>query len=489
MDTKTFDSSSLVDVEVAPAAGLSRTMSLWGGTSLIIGCMVGTGVFSNGGRILALVGSPGMAMIIWFTGALVSLAGAFSYTELGMMMPESGGDLPYLEFIYRKPKQLMAFLYCWCRIVLVHTGYTAALGTVVAIYLKYAFPLAGAALDYEEWVTKAIAVATITTVFCLLAFSNTIATKSTSIITALKLVIILFVVVTGIVMAAGGFPSVPNPSTFADSFEGTSTSPGDYATALLTVFFCYDGWSYLSTAMGELKDPQRNAPRAIVGGVSTVSALYIGANLAYLSALSASDVKGSKEVLAAEFATRVYGEVFGKKVMALLITFSAYGTCLAISFAASRVLFEAARREFVPFASTFSKLHPRFGTPFNALVLHYVMSVVLAIAPPGLDTFFFICDAAQWPVWVLYSITLVGLLVLRRREPLMDRPFRVWLVAPLIVIAAGIFVSVLPFTQGGKQALAAGIGLVCMALGIPAYYFVVYRPQSRGFKRAASSAN
>ncbi|KAI9164507.1 hypothetical protein H9P43_008366 [Blastocladiella emersonii ATCC 22665] len=472
------DSSS--DIE---ANDIGKTMGLWGGTSLIVGCIIGTGVFSNGGKILALVGSPGMAMLMWLFGALISFAGGLSYTEWGLLVPESGGDMPYLEYVYKKPKQFFSFLYSWARVLLVHTGYSAALSTVVGIYLLYAFPLGPSAKPYEEWITKGIAVACMTTVFALTAFSNRVATQTTSVITMVKILIVFFVVISGILLAFGTFPNVKRPSNFSagNLFAGTSTSPSDYASAFFKVAFCYDGWSMLASAAGELKDPRRNIPRAIIGGVTIVSSLYLAANWAYFLALPASEIKTSSAVLAAEFASRLYGDFFGRKIMALLILLSAYGSCLAITFGASRVAQEAARRHFLPMSAQLAALHPTFGTPFNALVFHYLLSLLLIVAPPGGDTFFFLIDATAWPVWVLYTITLVGLLIVRFREPNKERQFKVWIVCPLLVIFTGMFISVLPFFQGGQATMAALVGLICLLLAVPAYYVLVYRRLKSSF--------
>ncbi|KAI9216440.1 amino acid/polyamine transporter I [Blastocladiella britannica] len=460
---------------IDPESGIERTMGLWGGTSLIVGCIVGTGIFSNGGSVLTLVGSPGMAMFMWLFGGVLAYFGGFSYTEWSLMIPESGGDTPYLEYAYKSPRQFFSFLYCFGRVLLVHTGYSAALSTVVGIYLTYAFPLSDSLKPYAEWVTKGIAVVAMTLVFLLCAFSNKVATKTTSIITILKIGMVLFVAVSGAAFALGAFPSVKRPVNPGGVFAGTSTNPSDYASAIFKVAFAYDGWSMLSTSVGELKDPLRNIPRAIIGGVTIVTTLYIAANLSYFAALSAIEIKSTEAVLAAEFASRLYGDFFGRKVMALLILVSAFGSCLGITFGASRVVMEAGRRGFMPFSHHLAQVHPRFGTPFAALLFHYLISLVLIVVPPGQDTFFFLVDATGWPVWVLYTITLVGLLVVRFREPAKDRLFKVWIVCPLVVIATGIFLSVLPFFKGGSTTYAALVGAGLMISALPAYYWIVYR--------------
>ncbi|KAI9218622.1 amino acid/polyamine transporter I, partial [Blastocladiella britannica] len=436
--------------------------------------IIGTGVFSNGGSVLTLAGSPGMAMILWVFGGVLAYFGGFSYTEWSVMIPENGGDAPYLEYAYKSPRQFFSFLFCFCRVLLVHTGYSAALSTVVGIYLMYAFPLSEELKPHTEWITKGIAVVAMTLVFLLCAFSNKVATRATSYMTLLKIAMVLFVAGSGLLFAFGAFPSVSRPVNPGGVFAGTSTNPSDYASAIFKVAFAYEGWSMLSTTVGELKDPLRNIPRAIVGGVSIVTALYVTANLAYFTVLSAAEIKATDAVLAAEFASRLYGDFFGRKVMALLILVSAFGACLSITFGASRVVMEAGRRGFLPLA--LGKVHPRFGTPFYALAFHYVLSLLLIVVPPGQDTFFFLVDATGWPVWVLYTITVVGLLVVRYREPnKQERMFKVWIVCPVVVIATGVFLSVLPFFKGGSTFSAALVGVGLFVAAVPAYYVIVYR--------------
>lgn len=173
-------------------------ITLWGGITFIVGSIIGTGIFSNGGRILELTGSPGMAMVLWAFGAFVAFCGGFSYVEWGTRIPASGGDLPYLSCVYGKRSPL-PFLYMWYRVVLALPGTTAALATTVGKYAIYAFPLPNHLSSLErEWVVKGIAAATIISLFLLCAFSNTIAKNGIKYVTFFKMMVVGFVFCCGI---------------------------------------------------------------------------------------------------------------------------------------------------------------------------------------------------------------------------------------------------------------------------------------------------
>jgi amino acid transporter len=434
-------------------------------------------VFSNGSQIITSVGSPGMSLVIWLFGALVAYCGGFSYAEWALMIPESGGDTPYLEYVYKYPKQLASFMYCWCRIFLAHPAITSALCILSSDYIFTAFPV-HKELDESVgfiFIKKALSLVFVAGIWALLAFSNTVATRANSYITLGKIVLCLFVVLSGILFAAGAFPGrKTRPLSEAFTFAGSSTDPAKYAEALSQVFFCYEGWAYLGSSMGELQNTKRNAPRAIIGGVTIVAMIYLFVNMSYLLVLTPQEVIKAGSTLGSVFTRELYGPAFGSVVMSLLITISAFGSGLATSFASSRIIFEAAKRGFVPFASLFSKTHQKYATPLNAISLHCLISAVIVIAAPPGKGFGFLVELCMYGIWVFYTITTVALLILRMREPKKDRPFRTSLICPVVIIWTGIFVSVFPFMSKSGR-LTGGIGIAVLSLGLPMWYFLVAR--------------
>ncbi|KAL7746673.1 hypothetical protein RI367_007952 [Sorochytrium milnesiophthora] len=461
------------------------TLNLSGGIAIIAGCMIGTGVFSIGGLVLMNVGSPGMAICMWALGGLVSFFGGFTYIEWGLMIPASGGDMPYLEYAYRHPRQLLSFLYSWARILLVHTGYSAGLAVaasknILCGFLDTNIQIEDLALKQKEatrqaLIRKVVAVSVLTLVILVCAVSNRFANASMKLITAVKICVLAFVVVTGIVILAGGFPSVPSRLLpIGEAFDGTSAHPAGYANALYFIFFCYDGWAYLGSCIDELQHPRRDVPRAIIGGCTIVSTLYVLANIAYFTGLEPAHVQNIGEELAVEFTARAWGATFGRQVFNWFVGLSAFGACLSITYAASRVTVAAAERRYLPGARYLQQFSPRLGTPLYALGLHYVISLVMVVATTD-DAFQFLIKMSSFPVWVFYTITAIGLLLVRWREPAKERPFRVILLCPVVVIIVGMFLVVFPFVNGGMDRIAACVGLGAIALGVPAYYLMVYR--------------
>lgn len=289
---------------------------------------------------------------------------------------------------------------------------------MVGQYAYRAFGLSSDNDTQKMWIEKCIGIVALVSIFALTAFSNAIATKAGTIITMIKIVIVTFVIACGIAAGAGAFSNLTPPGNFANAFEGTTTNPSKYADALYLVFFCYDGWSMLSTSVGELKDPVRNIPRAMVGGLSIVAVLYIGANFSYFLVLTREEIIQSKTLLASVYAEKMFGPTFAK-VMSVLIMLSAYGSALCITFGASRVAFASAQRGFLPFSSILSKLHSRFQTPFTAIVFHCLLSLTLILITVSNDAFEMLIAMTGYPTCKSREL-LMGILFLTPFAP----PFR-----------------------------------------------------------------
>jgi amino acid transporter len=412
-------------------------------------------------------------------GAIIAYCGGFSYAEWGLMIPESGGDTPYLEYVFKKPKQLASFMYCWCRIFLAHTSITSALCIVCINFIFMAFPVSTAFGESAQfsWIKKGLSLVILVFIWSLLAFSNSVATRTNSYLTVGKILLCGFMVISGFMFAFGAFSKPPRPLVKVFTFSGSSTNPANYASALCQVFFCYEGWAYLGSAMGELQNPTRNAPRAIVGGVTIVALIYVFTNMSYFLVLTPQEIIDAKTTLGSAYTRALYGELFGTTIMSLLIMISAFGSGLATSFAASRVVLEAAKRGFVPYSSLFARSHPKYGTPFNAITFHCLISSVLIVAPPSGNAFNFLVELCMYGIWIFYTITMIGLLLLRKVEPAKDRPFRVYLICPIVIILTGIFLIIFPF-MSAQGALTSGVGLIVLALGVPTWYFSIYKRQA-----------
>ncbi|KAI9146450.1 amino acid/polyamine transporter I [Paraphysoderma sedebokerense] len=460
---------------------LARTMGLWTSMGLIIGFIIGSGSFVLPANVLELVGSPGAALSTWILGGVVAFSGAMSYVEWATMLPVSGGDMPYLEYTFRKPYKFWSFLYCWCRCAVVHPGHAAALASICGNFALIPFNPPDSVVT--NWMRKCIGTVVLTVVLWLCSYSTDASNKIGTTITVIKSLNLFFVGVTGIGILMGIGNRTPTGNFFPENFwSNTSTDPSRYASALYKVFFCYEGWGNLATVVGEMKDPLRNVPRASIGGVGIVTALYTMANLSYLAVLPyvvIMEIAANPNVIiGAVWGNTVYGKLFGTILLPCFIFTSAFGACLARVFSASRVIFAAARHDYFPGSDWLGKLNTLYLTPVNALLANHVLSLLFLILPPNSDVFAFLIDLTSWPIWLFYAITMYGLLHLRRKEPERERPFRVWTICPIIVIVCGLFLCVFPFfSPSFLPRLSAGLGLLFTALGVVPYYTHIYRKQ------------
>ncbi|RUS23971.1 hypothetical protein BC938DRAFT_474324 [Jimgerdemannia flammicorona] len=371
---------SIEEVEKEPEyAELKPTIGVFSGSALIVGLMIGSGIFSTPGTILAKVGSPGMAMVLWTLGGIVTYAGTISYVELGTMIPKNGGEQAYLAYAFQKPRALIAFLFCWAMIVCIRPGSEAADSNMFAKYILYAAYGPRSTMepntyivDHYDWILRSISLVGFTAVSVTTALSTRVALRVIDVLTIIKLLTLALISITGIVALAGGIPSVPNPGNWNNPFDGTKADGNGYAEALFKIFWTYDGWNNLNYSIGELKNPSKNLPIAATLGVGFTTTLYILSNLAYFAVVPKDIAISSAEVLAGNFSTIVFGFTVGRVVIPIFIAFSAYGAVSNMVFSGARILLVAAREGYVPFGSWLGKLHHKWGTPVNAIIVNWV---------------------------------------------------------------------------------------------------------------------
>ncbi|KAJ1970811.1 hypothetical protein H4R35_005642 [Dimargaris xerosporica] len=475
--------------------GLLRTMGPWSGTALVCGLMVGSGIFSTPATVLVHSGSAGMAMVIWSIGAVVTLCGALSYTELGSMLPQSGGEQAYLDYAFRKPRALLAFLFCFCMIVCIRPGSAAANSTVFGKYILYAAygPRSDITNTYIadnfDWLARALAILCLSSIAILNCLSVKWSLRVHNALTWIKLLTLLLISITGLVIVSG-VTNVQRSSLLSDGFAHTSGDLNLTAKGLFAALWAYDGWNNLNYSLGELKRPRRNLPICVVGGVSLITVLYLLTNVAYFSVITMADAQDAREVLAGRWGDLVFGSTFGRIIIPLAIAISCLGSVSAMTFTVARIILVAAQNQYMPFSDRLVRLHPRFNTPMYCVILQWVLAMVYLLAPPPGEVFEFLVDMQSYPTWLFYGLSLVGLIWLRWRKPLMERPFKVWLPLPAIFILATAFLCIFPFVPpsaidvpdtGLPYFLSSLLGAMYVLLGIPVWYFLVhqrYRPRS-----------
>ncbi|KAI8051160.1 amino acid/polyamine transporter I [Syncephalis plumigaleata] len=430
---------------------LPRTMGLLAATALVIGHVIGSGIFSTPAIVWSLTGSPGMSLFIWLFGGLIAICGAVCFVELGTLLPNSGGEQAYLAYTYRKPYVLASYLFFWSLIIFMRPASAAANAVVAGKHILYAIfgPLGqlpeGPEKTRHEWLQRAIGLTCIACISLMTATSTRWTLRIQTVFTIAKILVLLL-----IAMAA-------SPDNWREPFAGTSSEVSDYASAMFKISWAYSGWNNIHYALGELKRPQRNLPLAAFGGMAIVIGLYLLANFAYMAVVPASVAFHSGEVLAASFCSILFGENIGQRIMAPIIGISALGSTIASVFAASRVLRVSAQDGYLPGSGVLARLHPGLGTPVPAVIFNMCLAFVMLLAPPPGRAFSFLVDFIGYPAGFFLALTVVGMLRLRRTEPNRTRPFRAWTPAPT-------------FTLSSRSPL---LGIVSVLTGLPMWYVMI----------------
>ncbi|KAI9325434.1 amino acid/polyamine transporter I [Zopfochytrium polystomum] len=393
-----------------------------------VGMIIGTGIFTNPSLILSYAGSTGASLLLWILGVFVAAAGLWSFTELGTTLPRSGGEKEYLAYAYPKPSFLLSYLFALNGLIILR-GAGLANGLIVfGNYVNYAIYGPTYLSDYGSrlWAFGALSVLAIINIV-----SVPIAVRLNSVVTVYKMALVTFIIITGIVALAGGFKgaNIPGLTSSNINFDGTSTDTGSFATAIYYVMFVYNGWANVNYILDEVQDPVRNLPKAAIFSLSSTFVLYILANLSYFSVLTKSEILGSNLTVAANFFTKTYGGTFGSRVLPILVALSPFGFGSSILYTGSRVILETAREGLLPFADYFGWVEPRTKSPIFAILLLWVLGVVFLFAPPPGQVFSFIVTYAGYTGYLFYLFAVVGIYIIRNREPELHRPIKVPLVA------------------------------------------------------------
>lgn len=422
---------------------LARTLDFRDLTFLVVGSVIGSGIFIVPSTVLRQVGGdPGLALLVWFAAGVLSLLGALTYGELAAARPEAGGLYVFLREAFGP---FVGFLYGWTLFFVIGSGTVAALAAAFTGYLMQLVsltPLAG----------RAASLAMIVVVMLINLRGTRSSVRVQNATTAFKF---LALVVMSLLLLTGG-PVDPVAATAA-------IAPAPLAgvgLAMIGVLWAYEGWQYATFSAGETRDPQRVFPRAIALGTVTLIFVYCLANVAYVRALGPDGVMQSTGV-AASAMRAMFGETAGRAV-AIAILVSIFSAANANVLTSSRVFYAMARDGV--FFRRLAFLHPTTGTPALAIIVSSVWAMALAAT----GTFEQLLTYVVFTGWIFYALGAVSLFVFRRREPAASRPFRVpgYPLTPLLFVgaAAAIVVNALMTTPG-----RAMVGIAVVLAGAPAY--------------------
>ncbi|EGO61107.1 hypothetical protein NEUTE1DRAFT_120156 [Neurospora tetrasperma FGSC 2508] len=472
-----------------------KTLTYLNGLSLIVGLIIGSGIFSSPSQVNANAGSPGAAIIVWVVAGILAWTGAASYAELGGAIPLNGGPQVYLSKIFG---ELAGFLFTWVAVLVLKPGSAAIISIIMGEYLVRTF-IGAEAETINPWISKSVALVGLFLVTFLNSVSTKLGTRMNDMLMFLKFVALLGVTIVGIVVAATGF-SFSGAANLDwkkhDWFEGTKMDASAFAVALYAGLWAFDGWDNTNYVVGEFRNPGRDLPRVIHTAMPLVILSYILANVAYFFVLPL-DTINSTNTVAVIFGSKVFGPV-GAVILALIVSASCFGALNASTFTSSRLVYVAGKEGYIPelfgrigsgtavdqheslttmrTRSWFTKKLVRivadedtglFYTPIPALMLNCALTTAyVCVGEFGtLVTFYGVAG------YTFYFLTVLGLIVLRVKEPNLERPYKTWITTPIIFCCVSLFLlSRAVFAQPLQTLLVVAFVVV----GVPVYYWRRY---------------
>ena len=435
---------------------LPRKLGLLDSLAIVVGIVIGGGIFLVPNLVARNLGSETSILGVWLFAGIASFFGALACAELGAALPSTGGQYVFLREAYGP---LGGFLYGWTMFVVARTAQVSWMAVTFSLYLSYFVPLSPMA-------SKLLGIA----VIALFAAINYRGVSGGALVqksfTSAK-VLGLLIIIGGALLFRGNAPAAAPVATAQFSLS-------HFGVALIACLLAYDGWVQVTFVAGEIKDPKRNIMRALALGVGACIAIYMLANLAYLRVMSIPEIAASDHV-GASAAERVLGSAGGTLVAAIILT-SIIGTINGCFLTSPRIYFAQARDGL--FFAKFAEVHPRFSTPGFSIVAQAVWAVILLLS----GTYETLLDYAMFALWISYALMVAGLIVLRRKQPRLERPYRMWgyPVTPALFLAVAFWFLGNTLIEKPGPSVA---GLLLIVAGVPVYF--VWRKSSR---RASESS-
>ena len=429
---------------------LQKNLGLAAALSTVIGMVIGGGVFFKPQAVYTLTGgAPGLGMIAWVTAGILTITAGLTAAEVSAAIPKTGGMMVYIEEIYGKK---LGALTGWMQCALF---FPATIAALAVMFSEQTISLLG----LSSGLLIPLAIATI----LLIAILNTLGSKTSGAIQTVstigKLVPLAIIIICGFFMGEGN-----NPIVTPITAEGISPM-AVIGQVLIAILFAYDGWINVGALAGEMKNPGKDLPKAIVGGLAAVMAVYLIINVAYLWVLPADQLATFTNPAAA-VATELFGAVGGKIVTGGILI-SVFGCANGYLLTGPRVLYTLGTQKSIPGYKTIGALNKN-NVPANATLVMAVVGCLYAMS----GQFNLLTDLSMFAIWSFYVLTFIGVIILRKKQPDLHRPYRVpmYPVIPCIAIAGGLFVVLNQLLFAGMTNTLISLGGVLVTLiGIPLY--------------------
>lgn len=462
---------------------LSRTFGLWSSVSVVIGGVIGSAIFMKPALMASQLGSPGLLLAVWVVAGIISLFGALSNAEVAAMMPETGGQYIFFQRMYG---DFIAFLYGWAAFAVFNTAGVASIAYVLGTYVQYFIdlprlspqqehavdlyiPFLGHIFPFENIGVKGVTIAVVLLLTAINYRSTRFGGNMLVVFTFLKIAALVLIVLGTLLSGKGQVANFLTSSATVHP-QGWALA-GALVAATSGAFWGYDGWNNITFVAGEIRNPQVNIPKSLLIGLLTCILIYSAITLSYLYVLPIDAVAGSP-LVAADAAQVVLGGI-GGAIIALLVIISTFGTTNGNILATARVSFAMAREK--QFFEAIGRVHPAFGTPGNALILHGIWTSMLVLSG-SFDT---LTDMLIFVSWLFYGLSAAGVFILRKKMPDAARPYRVWgypfIPALFIAFTAVYLVSTLAhdvnaYHTGRAPIINSLFGIALTLLGLPLYW-------------------
>lgn len=426
---------------------LQKSLGIAAALSTVVGMVIGGGVFFKPQAVYTLTGgAPGLGILAWIIAGIMTITAGLTAAEVSAAIPKTGGMMVYIEEIYGKK---LGFLTGWMQTVLFFPATAAAIAVM--------FGQQAAILLNNPSLVMPMSIGVILLVGILNTFGSKTSGTIQTVSTVCKLIPLVLIIVFGFIKGSGDNP-VMSPLVA----EGISPM-GIIGQLLVAILFAYDGWINVGAIAGEMKNPGKDLPKAIIGGLSIVMAINVVINLAYLWVLPASELAqyASPASIVAE---KIFGPVGGKLINVGILV-SVFGCLNGYLLTGPRIPYTLANQKLLP--ATFGKLNKN-GVPANATLFMVVLSVIYALS----GQFNLLSDLSMFAIWAFYTLTFIGVIKLRKTQPDLKRPYKVpfYPVIPIISICSGLFVVIDQlFLAGMKSSMISLGGVIITLIGLPVY--------------------
>ena len=426
---------------------LQKNLGIAAALSTVVGMVIGGGVFFKPQAVYTLTGgAPGLGILAWIIAGIMTITAGLTAAEISAAIPKTGGMMVYIEEIYGKK---LGFLTGWMQTVLFFPATAAAIAVM--------FGQQAALLLNNSSLVMPMSIGVILLIGILNTFGSKTSGAIQTVSTVCKLIPLGLIIVFGFIKGSGDNP-IMNPLVA----EGIRPM-GIIGQLLVAILFAYDGWINVGALAGEMKNPGKDLPKAIIGGLSIVMAINVVINLAYLWVLPASELAqyASPASIVAE---KIFGPVGGKLINVGILV-SVFGCLNGYLLTGPRIPYTLANQKLLP--ATFGKLNKN-GVPANATLFMVVLSVIYALS----GQFNLLSDLSMFAIWAFYTLTFIGVIKLRKTQPDLKRPYKVpfYPVIPIISICSGLFVVIDQlFLAGMKSSMISLGGVIVTLIGLPVY--------------------